>query len=250
VLTLDERQYRTGPGSRDRDADIPFLGRAQMDWLKDRLARSRATWVVLANQHPVFPLNGLNQTGEQDDEWEGFNRERTELLTHIRDAVDANVVFVTGDIHVFIASELTPEFRPDQFTPGSTQSVAVDYVCGSITSSGTDQNVEPAIRATSPHIKQFNGEVRGYGSLDLTGERLVTEYRAGPIDRPDAEVRPLERFTQQAGQATFDREGDPTVRAADARVARLAARAAGATERARTGATARARRASVAEKQT
>jgi phosphodiesterase/alkaline phosphatase D-like protein len=250
VLTLDERQYRTGPGSRDRDADIPFLGRPQMDWLKDRLTRSRATWVVLANQHPVFPINGINQTGEQDDEWEGFNRERTELLTHIRDAVEANVVFVTGDIHVFITSELTPEFRPDQFTPGSTQSVAVDYVCGSITSGGIDGDLEPAVRASSPHVKQFDGRVRGYGSLDLTGERLVTEYRAGPVDRPDAEVGVLERFTQQAGQATFEREGDPTVRAADARVARAAARAAGATERARTGALARARRASVAEKQT
>jgi len=248
VLTLDERQYRSGPGSRDRDADVAFLGRAQMDWLKDRLARSRATWVVLANQHPVFPLNVVNQTGEQDDEWEGYHRERTELLTHVRDSVEANVVFVTGDIHVFIASELTPEFRPDQFVEGASQSVAVDYVCGSITSSGIDQDVEPAVRASSPHVKQFDGRVRGYGSLDLTGERLVTEYRAGPIDRPDAPVGVLERFTQQAGQATFDREDDPTTRASDARVARAAAAKAGAAERRRAGATARARRASIAKR--
>ena len=254
VFTLDERQYRIGPGSRDRNADIPFLGRAQMDWLKQQLARAHATgttWKVLANQHPVFPLNIANQTGEQDDEWEGFNRERTELLSFIRDEAITGVVFVTGDIHVFIASELTPEFNPAQFTEVGSQSVAVDYVCGSITSGGEvagepiDSNLEPLVRASSPHVKQFNGTVRGYGALDLTSERLITEYRSGPIDRPDATVRVLERFTQLAGQATFDRESDPASRAADRRTAVAAARAAGSRERRDRAARSRRRRRSV-----
>ena len=250
VLTLDERQYRTGPGNTRSTEEIPFLGRAQLDWLKDRLTRSRATWVVLANQHPVFPINVIAETGLQDDEWQGFRAERTELLSHIRDRVEANVVFVTGDIHVFIASELTPEFRPDEFVPGRSQSVATDYVCGSITSSGIDGDVEPLVTSTSPHIKQFEGRVRGYGALDLTNERLVTEYRSGPVDRPAAPVSVIERFTQQAGQATFTREPGPQPRAGEAKVARAAARAAGRAEAGKASATARRRAAAIARKHT
>jgi len=260
VLTLDERQYRTGPGSRDRNADIPFLGRGQMDWLKAGLARLQAqgtTWKVLANQHPVFPLRPANELredpssneGAQDDEWEGFNRERTELLTFIRDEGIDNVVFVTGDIHVFIASELSPGFQPGE------PSVAVDYVCGSITSDGevagepVDSNLEPAVRAANPYIKQFDGSVRGYGSLTLDPELAVTEYRSGPVDTPDAQVGVLETFRQEAGANTFTRDGDPTSSAPVRRRAARAARAAGAAERADRSARAARRRRSVARHQ-
>jgi len=254
VLTLDERQYRIGPGDRDDQRYRPFLGRAQLDWLKDRLARAQAagtTWKVLANQHPVEPLSPANQTGAQDDEWEGFQAERRELLTFIRDAGIEGVVFVTGDIHVFIASELSPGF-------GATEpSVAVDYVCGSITSQGDvageppEADLEPLVRANNPYVKQFENRVRGYGALDLTGERLVTEYRSGPVDRPDAEVKVIERFTQAAGEAVFTRESNPSQRAGAARAAARAAEAAGKAERARRkrSRTARRRRASVAAAQ-
>ena len=245
VLTLDERQYRIGPGDRDDQRYRPFLGRTQLDWLKDRLARAQAagtTWKVLANQHPVEPLAPANQTGAQDDEWEGFQAERRELLTFIRDARIKGVIFVTGDIHVFIASELSPGFGPNE------ASVAVDYVCGSITSNGDiageppEADLEPGVRAFNPYVKQFENRVRGYGAFDLTDERLVTEYRSGPIDRPDAEVKVIERFTQQAGQAVFSRESNPQQRAAQARVASRAAREAGQIERARRKRSRRARR--------
>jgi len=239
VLTLDERQYRSGPGANDPDAPVEFLGRTQLDWLKDRLAQAQArgtTWKVLANQHPVFPIRPVES--QQSDEWQGFQRERTELLTFIRDRGITGVVFVTGDIHVFIASELSPAFDQADHAPGPTnRSVAVDYVCGSITSDGdvlgypADEALEPGVIANNPHIKQFDNTKRGYGSLDLTQERLVTEYRSGPIDRPDAQYRVIERFTQQAGQATFTRESNPVPRAAERRAAATAARAAGAAER-------------------
>jgi len=234
VLTLDERQYRTGPGDRQDQSYRPFLGRVQLDWLKDRLRRAQAagtTWKVLANQHPVFPFNGVNLSGAQDDEWEGFQAERRELLSFIRDEAITGVVCVTGDIHIFIAAELSPGFRTGE------PSVAVDYVCGSITSQGDvageppQADLEPFVLAANPHIKQFENRIRGYGALDLTSERLVTEYRTGAIDRPDAPVAPFERFTQLAGEATFSRDSSPQEGAAQARRARAAAREAGEAER-------------------
>src|SRR3712207_9531777 len=102
-------------------------------------------------------------------------------------SVEANVVFVTGDIHCFITSELSPGFGPAE------PSVAVDYVCGSITSGGIEGDLEPLVRASSPYVKQFEGRVRGYGSLDLTTERLVPEYRGGAVARRHALGAAFER---------------------------------------------------------
>jgi len=246
VITLDQRQYRTGPGDRNSTAPLPFLGRDQMDFLKGRLRSSRATWKVLANQLPVFPINGVAESGLQDDQWEGYQAERTELLKFIEDETISGVVFVTGDIHTFITSELNKDFRALDL--GTARSVAVDYVAGSITSSGI-AGPEPSVTGTSPHIKQFNGAVRGYGHLDLNAERLVTEYRAGPVDRPDAPVGTIERFTQAAGQATFSRQSNPPASAAGTRRARAAARAARAAHSADRSSAAERRRRSVASAQ-
>lgn len=247
VILLDERQYRTGGGDRDDRSPRPFLGRPQMDFLKDRLKRSRATWKVLGNQLPVFPINGIAQPADlQNDQWDGYQAERGELLGFIEDEKITGVVFVTGDIHTFIASELNRDF--ERLDAGLAPSVAVDYVTGSVTSSGFPKTFEPTVLASSPHIKQFNGSDHGYGHFDLDAERLVTEYRAGPIDRPDGVVRTIERFTQAAGQATFSRESNPPQRAVSARTARAAAETAGDAIRADRSDAARDRRRAIARR--
>jgi len=242
VILLDERQYRVGDGDRNSAEPLPFLGRAQLDFLKARLKSSQSTWKVLANQLPVFPINGIAEAGLQDDQWEGFQAERTELLKFIEDEKIPGVVFVTGDIHTFITSELNKDFRA--LDTGTAKSVAVDYVAGSITSRGVP-GAEPSVTGTSPHIKQFNGAVRGYGHLDLNAQRLVTEYRSGPVDRPDAPVRTIERFTQAVGQATFSRQSNPPATSAGTRRARAAARAARASHSADRSSAAERRRRSV-----
>jgi len=225
VITLDERQYRVGDGDRNDTGERPFLGRGQLDFLKDRLKQSPATWKVLANGLPVFPINGVAQEGFQDDQWEGFQAERDELLGFIEAEEITGVVFVTGDIHTFITSELNQDF--EALDLGTAPSVAVDYVAGSVTSTGFPKSSEPAVTASSPHIKSFNGTDHGYGALDLDDERLVVEYRAGPINVPDGQVKTIERFTQNAGEATFTRETNPPERTSAKRRARAAAREAG-----------------------
>ena len=52
---------------------------------------------------PTMVLGGSNFTY---DTWQGYPREREELLTHIRDEKIDDVVFVTGDIHTFIAGDV------------------------------------------------------------------------------------------------------------------------------------------------
>ena len=56
VFALDLRSYR-GPNSPNRQAELGddsrIMGAAQVSWLKARLAASRATWKVIANDMPI-----------------------------------------------------------------------------------------------------------------------------------------------------------------------------------------------------
>ncbi|MBL8879185.1 MAG: alkaline phosphatase D family protein [Phycisphaerales bacterium] len=133
---LDARQYRdasaegvcggsldplgalSGPILRDPacidelDADRSMLGREQLDWLKQSLLDSTASLKFVINNVPmsfigVFPY----------DRWDGYDRERRELLEFIDQNCIVGVVVLTTDIH---ASAYNPDLahyfrvhRPD-----------------------------------------------------------------------------------------------------------------------------------------
>lgn len=78
-----------------------FLGRTQLDWLKDGLAASTAPWQFIVNNVPfsylgVFPY----------DRWDGYDAERQELLEFIHAQRIAGVVILTTDIH---ANAIVPD---------------------------------------------------------------------------------------------------------------------------------------------
>lgn len=118
LFLLDARQYRdpsaeldcrgnldplgalVGPLLRDPacidvlDSDRTMLGREQLDWLKQSLLESTATWKFIINNVPmsfigVFPY----------DRWDGYDRERRELLEFIDAHRITGVVLLTTDIH-------------------------------------------------------------------------------------------------------------------------------------------------------
>lgn len=78
-----------------------FLGRTQLDWLKDSLAASTSPWKFIINNVPfsylgVFPY----------DRWDGYDAERQELLEFIHERRIAGVVILTTDIH---ANAIVPD---------------------------------------------------------------------------------------------------------------------------------------------
>ena len=99
--------------------------------------RSKATWKILANEVTMMPTMVLGGSYFTYDSWQGYPREREELLTHIRDEKIDDVVFVTGDIHTFIAGDVRTDV-------GKGESVAVEFVGGSITSQGLGETDLPA----------------------------------------------------------------------------------------------------------
>lgn len=111
LFILDARSYRTQNDVADTpDNDKTLLGSAQMQWIKQQLLDSQATWKVISNDVPISIPTGSNAAVFGRDAWAngtaadysfetGFERELRDLLGFIDDHDIKNVVFVTTDVH-------------------------------------------------------------------------------------------------------------------------------------------------------
>jgi alkaline phosphatase D len=84
LFLLDTRQYR------DRKHGT-MLGKPQKEWLFEELMRSEAIFKFIATSVPM--------AGGGSDRWDGFPRERSEVLGYIREKKITGVVFLSADLH-------------------------------------------------------------------------------------------------------------------------------------------------------
>lgn len=199
LFTMDQRSFRknqpcddaVAPPCGELNQPRAFLGRTQMSWLKDGLQASDASWKVLANEVTMMPTLVLGGSYFAYDSWQGYPGERTELLTHIRDRGIKDVVFVTGDIHTFIAGDVRVEV-------GEGAPVALEFVGGSITSQGlgeidlpagngvtikgndqnprTDPSLINALRDINPWVDNADFDHHGYGVIEATSSGLESRF--------------------------------------------------------------------------
>jgi alkaline phosphatase D len=127
VLALDMRSFR-GPNSENRqpvlDAGSSILGATQLDWLKARLAASRATWKIIASDMPlgvvVRDLPSFYEAVANADPGGPLGRELeiAELLRFLKQRAVRNVVWITGDVHYCAAHHYDPaRARFTEFDP-------------------------------------------------------------------------------------------------------------------------------------
>jgi phosphodiesterase/alkaline phosphatase D-like protein len=195
LFLLDLRQYRAVDAT---DHPISLMGDKQREWLIRSLRASRARWKIIANQVPIAPMD--YGSGPRMDSWGGYDASRARLLGEIERAGIDDVVFFTGDAHVFMVNGIASE-------PSAPPS-AVEYVCGSVTSPGRDRP-EADVRARNPWTRQYNGRDHGYGLATVADNQLAVEYRRSDISRPDGVTLPLELFTQPAGVNDVARQPPP-----------------------------------------
>lgn len=127
VFALDLRSYR-GPNSPNRqptlDSQSALFGRSQLDWLKARLAASRATWKVIASDLPIgivvpdgqshFEAFANGDAGPPT----GRELEIAELLRFIKARRIRNTVWITADVHYCAAHYYSPSnARVTEFDP-------------------------------------------------------------------------------------------------------------------------------------
>jgi alkaline phosphatase D len=84
LFILDARQYR------DRKHET-MLGRSQKEWLFEGISQSGAIFKFIATSVPM--------AGGGSDRWDGYPRERAEILGYIRQKKIAGVIFLSGDLH-------------------------------------------------------------------------------------------------------------------------------------------------------
>jgi alkaline phosphatase D len=185
LIMFDERQYRgdqpcgdaqAAPACADFNSPRPFLGSAQMAWAKQQLSSSKAAWKVIGNEVMIMNTKSGPTTYLGFDSWQGYHAEREELLAHISQHAIKDVIFVTGDIHTFVTGDVR--------TQDSTgQTVAIEFVGGSITSAGL-----------------------GESDLPIGGGQVLKGNDAHP-NTPPAVIQALKGFNPWVDQADFDHHG-------------------------------------------
>ncbi|MEA2126946.1 MAG: alkaline phosphatase [Solirubrobacteraceae bacterium] len=199
VFLLDTRQYRTGFGDGNGKA---IMSTEEMAWLVRGLKASKARWKVVANQ-VVITADPFG-TGESSDQWDGFPASRAQLLGAIENAGLRDVIFITGDAHVFLCSLLGTDFAAAANDPNRVPA-GVEYVGGAVTSPG-QQRPEAEAHADAPWIQEYNGRDKGYALFAADANQLVTEYRKSDLTSSSGATVAFDRFTQPAGTNRVTRE--------------------------------------------
>jgi alkaline phosphatase D len=84
LFLLDTRQYRNPNRSS-------MLGRTQKEWFFDALAKSSATFKFIGTSVPM--------AGGGGDRWDGYPKEREEILRFIMQKKLRGVIFMSADMH-------------------------------------------------------------------------------------------------------------------------------------------------------
>jgi alkaline phosphatase D len=209
LLMLDQRQYRDDQPCHDRIAhpcgswDRPrsLLGGRQRSFLEGRLSASNAAWKVVGGQSLMMPNRVHDGQFTRFDSWQGYPQEREHLLQHILQTGIEDVVFVSGDVHTFIAGDVCtgmgsgPPVAPE-FAAGSISSASVGerhyrmpggrLIPGNPTQPSAPPEVMDHYRGLNPWFDQLDLDRHGYGvvtasqsAFDVTLKRLWSVKERG-----------------------------------------------------------------------
>jgi alkaline phosphatase D len=206
---LDTRQYRTdqpcGDGTRtpcgaELDPQATLLGNKQEAWLLDGLAKSPATWNILAQQ--VMMARVDHSPGEREtysmDQWPGYELNRRRMLKFFSERKNLNPIVIAGDIHSNWANNLLVDFDD---LGGRT--VGTEFVGTSITSGG-DGTAAPknrdGILAENPFVRFHNAQ-RGYVRCEATPKEWKTDFRIVEyVSRSGAPLQTAASFVVEPGK--------------------------------------------------
>lgn len=103
LFLLDGRQYRNRAGET-------LLGKQQKQWLLDSLASSTALFKCIATPVPVY--------GGGADRWDGYPRERREILQWIKQKDVKGVFFISADLHYAAVRRVPGKLALKEITAG------------------------------------------------------------------------------------------------------------------------------------
>lgn len=213
---LDTRQYRARAAcasegryeaqmvSRNtcaelQDANRTILGTAQERFFSDNMMRGTTKWSVLVQPTLFGTLNQKDNNGDPaayNDGWGAFEPARQKLIENIRRRKDkASCVVIGGDVHAFFAGEVKMDYQNP-----TSESVAVEFVGGSITSKSFNYERFSAIVQESPHFKFFDDRTNGYGLGEISANQMDIKLRHTPSTwRRDAGFSNIKHYVVERG---------------------------------------------------
>jgi alkaline phosphatase D len=184
VFVLDMRSYR-GPNSYNLqgqpNSETTFLGKPQIEWLKQKLKQSRTTWKVIAADMPlgVQIPDGLDAQGRA--KWEGpangndgpasgRELEIADLLRFIKREDIRNIVWVTADIHYCAAHYYDPNKAVFQDFAPFWEFVAGPLNAGTFGPNAMDKTFGPqVVFSKTPPVANTppSGGYQFFGQIDI-----------------------------------------------------------------------------------
>lgn len=209
VIMLDERLAgRTEPPEdtvslKNLPPHHTMLGDEQLQWFLGQLRENKEAWQLIGNQVIFSYLNyGRPDFTLNPDSWDGYPRERSEIIKIISENQIDNVVFVTGDTHAAWAFEVTtdPFLGYDSIT--GTGAVAVEFGTTSVNSGNADEKFpsdtvviyeHEVLKPLNPHLKYVNMRDHGYLLVTLTEENVKAEWYVVNTVRTSESTEKLDR---------------------------------------------------------
>ncbi len=209
---------------------ISMLGASQKQWFKDKLKQSEAAWKIWGSevslQRMLLDLTpyGATKFYFDLDQWDGYNRERAELMQFIKANKVKNVVGISGDIHGFFAGKVYENYDNQTVPPamvdftgaGVSSSYFYNAIYGGVAdpsspfhalepllryNPATDTNgVDTFLLTANPHLKHVRTRAYGYSTVKITAKSLVVTFNemAG-VDSPTQPIKRKYKFAVKAG---------------------------------------------------
>ena len=216
LIMLDERLAgRTYPvdsmtQTEFNDASRSMLGAKQLNWFKNELKNSKASWKVIGNQ-VIFSALNLKQLGYGSsvnlDAWDGYPYEQQQISQFLQKNQIKNVIITAGDTHSCWAFEVPIDVEKYQ-SNALENTIAIEFGTTSITSANSDERLaveevkkaEAVLLNENPHLKYVNLRDHGYMVLSLSAEEAVAEwFFVDKINTPSANEKLAKRYVVKNG---------------------------------------------------
>ncbi len=135
IFFPDYRSFRDPNPDNSNPDGSAMMGKEQLEWLKQGLLESTATWKIISSHDPIGVVTGgdgdRDSFGQMDPAILGREFEVKELLAFINDNDIHNVVSLTSDVHFTAHVNMDPsraeggfkDFKPlNEFVIGPTHS--------------------------------------------------------------------------------------------------------------------------------
>ncbi len=195
IFMIDILLYRDIDNLPSGDPSI--LGNLQYNWLTTALQNSTAKWKLIANQKmmcgwsvanipPFFPVTIGNGSVLDTKSWDGYDPARDRLLDFIENNAIDNVVVLSGDAHVSMASDLHQVPTGSAYNSSNgAGSVAVEFLPTSISRGNFDEMGYPAwivsavegyMASANPNQVYSDITQHGYGIIDMKPDSTIAEF--------------------------------------------------------------------------